>query len=321
MNATPVTLQISLAPPDHRHAEHLLRHQVAVWRTQVAEILLVVDTHRSAGRFAEGWDEGTERIIRLARSIPGARVLEVDYRPEAQAAVGGEFFGGLARVPAKDFRGGPFYSYFFALHSAACDWVLHADSDLMFGGGAGSWVQEAVADQLADPRVLLSAPHPGPPHVDGKLRGQKARPAPGRTAAHDFDSMSTRLFLLSRTRFREAVGSLRPRRPGIREQLKALIEGNPAKDLPEHLFTVAMRSRELVRREFLGAAPGMWHLHPPYRNAEFYARLPEIIARCEQGTVPEEQRGDHDINDSLVDWSDARAALRTNRWWHRILRR
>lgn len=320
MTPQPVTLQISLAPSDWAHARHLLRHQVAAWRAQVAEILLVVDMHRSRGRFSARWEEGRASIIPLARSVQGARVLEVDYGPAAQAAVGAEFFREAKGVPAKDFRGGPYYSYFFGLHAAEYDWVLHADSDMMFGGLSSTWLDEAISDQASDPRVLLSAPHPGPPPADGRLRSQTAKAVAGRPWTHDFETMSTRLFLLSRARFRETLGCLRPRRPALREQLKALVEGNPVQDLPEHLFTHAMRSRGLVRREFLGAGPGMWHLHPPYRNAEFYACLPELISRCERGDVPEEQRGDHDMNDSLVDWSDARAALRTNRWWSRLLR-
>jgi hypothetical protein len=318
MSATPVTLQINLAPSDWAHARHLLPHQVAVWGPQVAEILLVVDTHRSAGRFSARWEEGRERILPLARSIPGARVVEVDYGAAAQAAVGAEFFGGRARVPAKDFRGGPYYSYFYALHAATHDWVLHADSDMLFGGRSDAWLAEAVADQLADARVLVSAPHPGPPAADGRLRSQVARAVPGRPGTHDFDTMSTRLFLLSRARFRATVGALRPRRPGPRAVVKALVERNPAQDLPEHLFTAAMRARGLVRREFLGSAPGLWHLHPPYRNAEFYAKLPDLVARCGRADMPEGQRGDHDVNDALVDWSDARAALRANRWWRRL---
>lgn len=317
----PVTLQISLAPSDYAHARELLAHQTRVWRDQVAEILLTIDTHRSSGRFSARWEEGRDKILPLARSVPGARVVEIDYGPEAQARVAGEFFGGRAPVPAKDFRGGPYYSYFFALNAATHDHVFHADSDMLFGGLSPTWLAEALADQAANPQVVFSAPLPGPPTRDGRLRSQQAAPVPGRENAHDFDTMSTRLFLVSRSRLRASIGPLHARRPALRETIKAFVERNPAQDLPEHLFTDAMRPRGLVRREFLGSAPGMWHLHPPYRCADFYRKLPDLVARCENGDVPEPQRGDHDVNASLVDWSEALAALRQNRWWRRMLRR
>lgn len=111
MNRPPITLQISLAPSDYLHACVLLPHQVRTWRGQVAEILLTIDFHRSAGRFSERWTEGGNQILPLAQSIPDARVLTVDYDPTSKARVSTEFFGGRP-VPAKDFRGGPYYAYF-----------------------------------------------------------------------------------------------------------------------------------------------------------------------------------------------------------------
>lgn len=320
MNSTPVTLQISLSPADYRHARELLAHQVRQWREQVAEILLTIDFHRSAGRFSAGWEEGRSRIAALAGSIPGARVAVVDYGPDARRRVAGEFFGGRA-IPAKDFRGGPFYAYFFGLASAAHDHVLHTDSDMFFGGGSPTWLAEAVDQMQSHPEVLLAAPLPGPPAPDGALLSQAAEPEPDADRVFRFATMSTRLFLLSRSRFRVSIGALRARRPGLRETVKALLEGNPPADLPEHLFSRAMRAAGLVRREFLGRAPGMWSLHPPYRCEDFYARLPELIRRVEGGEIPAAQRGDHDVNASLVDWSEAEAALRRDRWWRRRRRR
>jgi hypothetical protein len=320
MSRPPATLQINLAPSDYRHAREILPHQVRAWAGQVDEVLLTVDFHKSAGRFSARWAEGEKLILPLAQSIPGARVVPVDYGREARARVSAGFFGGRP-VPEKDFRGGPYYGYFFGLQEARHDLVLHADSDLLFGGRSGTWMEEAAREMELHPEVLLSAPLPGPPAADGKLHSQTASAEPGAAYAFRFDSMSTRLFLLSRQRFRDAVGALRPRRPpALRDNLKALVEGNPAADLPEHLFTRAMRSRGLVRREFLGSAPGMWSLHPPYRCADFYNRLPELVRRVEAGDMPEGQRGDHDINASLVDWTEALEGLRTHRWWKRLLR-
>src|SRR4051812_22990821 len=78
MKRVPVTLQISLAPSDHRLAGELLPHQIRTWRSQVEEVLLTVDLHRSRGRFADDWEAGRDRIMALIHSIPEARVLTVD---------------------------------------------------------------------------------------------------------------------------------------------------------------------------------------------------------------------------------------------------
>ena len=287
----------------------------------MSEILLTVDLHRSSGRFAAGWEHGRDNIMALANTIAGARVVAVDYGEEARARVSAEFFGG-ASVPEKDFRGGPYYAYFFGMNAASNDLVLHTDSDILLGGGSQTWMGEASALLASRPDVLFSAPLPGPPASDGRLRHIASSPEPGERRIHRIDSMSTRIFFMDRARFRSAVGALVPRQPpALRSRIKALVEGNPSADLPEHLFTRAMRERSLQRCDMLGTAPGMWSLHPPYRCEDFYEKLPSLISRVESGDVPDAQRGDHDINSSLVDWSEAVAALARNRWWRRLISR
>lgn len=316
-----VTLQINLAPGDWRHASLLLPHQMRAWQGQVTEVLLIIDLHRSSGRFAAGWEEGRDRILTLAQSVKGARVETVDYSDKARARVSSEFFGN-APVPEKDFRGGPYYAYFFGLNAASHPFVFHVDSDIFFGGGSQTWIAEATAYYSSHPDVLVSAPLPGPPSADGRLRQLHGLAETDSLHSHRFEEMSTRLFLLDRGRFRSAIGALAPTPPpSLRSRIKALVEGNPSADLPEHLFTQRMRKRRLVRRDFLGVAPGMWSLHPPYRCTDFYEKIPELIARIEAGDVPDAQRGDHDINGSLVDWSEATNRLAKNRWWRRLLSR
>jgi len=313
----PVTLQISLAPSDHRLAREILPHQVRTWRGQVAEILLTIDLHRSSGRFAEDWEEGRENILALARSIDGARVVEVDYATTAATGVAREFFGGR-NVPAKDHRGGPYYAYFFGLHAASHPHVLHCDADMMFGGGSATWLSEACALLEREPDVLVTAPLPGPPAADGNLTELRGTRLAGPGLAYAFPDMSSRAFLLDRGRFRTRIGALRPALAPLRGCLLALLEGNAPHELPERLLTAIMASHGLRRVDFLGEAPGMWTLHPPYRCTDFYRKLPDLIRRVEAGDLPEDQRGFHDVGESLVDWSEARARLSQRRWWRRL---
>ncbi len=318
---SPVTLQINLAPSDYRHAELILPHQLAVWRNQVDEILLVVDVRRGKGRFAAGWEQGKDRLTRLLAAQSGTRLVEVDYSEAGRKRVADTFFGGR-RVPEKDFRGGPYYAYFYALTEAGHDRVLHTDSDLFFGGGSQSWIAEAGALFSSRPDVVFASPLPGPPAADGKLHSQHSEPEPGWENAFRFSGMSTRIFYYWRSRFQERIGALHPHRPRVlREQIHALMDGHPCAELPERLITAEMERRHLLRIDFLGSGPGMWTLHPPYRGKDFYDRLPELIRQVENNDVPEAQRGCHDVNDSMVDWSEGRDALRSNRWWRRLARR
>jgi hypothetical protein len=112
--------------------------------------------------------------------------------------------------------------------------------------------------------------------------------------------------LLDRRRFADRIGSLTVQPAPTAGKVRAWLHGNPPFELPERLFTRALRERGLVRVNFLGREPGMWSLHPPYRNEAFYRLLPELVRRVEAGDVPEQQRGDYDVNASLVDWTSAR---------------
>jgi hypothetical protein len=319
-----VTLQISLAPTDFPHARHILPHQLRQWAAQVDEILLVVDLHRSQGsRFAQAWTERRPLLEQLIADCCAqynhARTVDVDYAPAAATRVATAFFGGHP-VPTKDLRGGPFYSYFFALAAARHDLVLHADSDILFGGGSPHWIAEAQALLAADANVLVCSPLPGPPTADGRLVSQRAERYPAPFPAYRFAHVSTRIFALDRARFAARIGALRASRPNLRGRLRSALQGMPAYDLPENILSRAMQTRGLSRVDFLGSAPGMWSLHPPHRSALFYEQLPSVIARVEAGDVPDAQRGCYDINDSLVDWSSARAALAARPWWQRAAR-
>lgn len=316
-----VTLQINIAPSDLLFARHILPHQLRQFGNQVDEILLILDLHRSAGRFAEGWEERLPQIKSLIddclHEYPHANFKEVNYLPEAKINVSQMFFNGQD-IPPKDFRGGPFYSYFFGLYSAKHDYVFHLDSDLMFGGGSSTWIEEAVALLSEQTDILVCAPLPGPPTHDGTLKSQVAQLEPHYSTAFRFNFLSTRLFMIDREKFIAQVKYLPLQEASAWGTLKALVEGNPPYKLPEEILTEAMLEKSLLRVDFLGKSPGMWSLHPPYRSKVFYDNLPELIKKIESGDIPDAQLGDHDVNDSLIDWSSAKTTLKQNRWWKRL---
>ena len=309
MPPDPVTLQISLAPTDLPHAIHIVPHQLRQWGDQVDEILLTVDLHRSRGKFAEGWEErlpGLRELIEdCCAGYSHVRSIDVDYGSEARQAVASRFFGGKP-VPLKDYRGAPFYSYLFSIHSAENETVFHLDSDMLFGGGSKTWVHEAMDVLARRPDVLACNPLPGPPTADGTLRSQILEPDPMGPAAFRSPALSTRLFLMDLGR----IPVLNASRVTGRPAWHARIEGNPNFDTLENTVSESMAGRGLIRLDFLGADPGVWAVHPPWRSATFYQRLPDLVDEIEQGRVPERQRGCHEVEDCMVDWTDVRPTTR-----------
>ncbi|MDB5155033.1 MAG: hypothetical protein JWR54_3784 [Mucilaginibacter sp.] len=314
-----VSLQINLSPGDYLYAKHILKHQLKVLSAQVDEIILTVDTKPSKGRFSKDWHDHKERLNDFLtseiQSFLNVQIVWVDYSKSAKLKVAQYFFG-KSDMPDKDFRGGPFYSYFFGLFTAANDLVFHLDADMFLGGGSQTWVKEAVAFFENEKSCFIVSPLPGPPHPKDILIDQVIN---RKIAAYTFSlsGMSTRIFMIDRSRFKTQKLSLN--KPGFRDQLKAIIEGNPRADLPEHIIAAYIKRNKLERIDFLGSAQGLWSLHPPFRTKRFFDNLQTIITNIELGNLPENQNGFYDIIDEVCDWTEGWEELKNNRWWKRKL--
>src|ERR1700677_2566349 len=315
------TLETTRAPTDPPQAVDILPHQLRQWGAQVQEIMFTFDLHRTAhgGRFADGWEERRapmrELLDELCAAHPGARVAEVDYSPEKMREVAAAFTG-EASMPAKNTNGAPISPYFYGLHEASNDLILHLDSDVMFGGASQTWIAEASELLASNPDVLVCNPLPGPPRADGTLVRESAPRFEHASPAYSFKTVSSRLFFTDRRRLRERLFPLRLLGPvRLVSAVKARMHGNPPYRAPELSISAVMAKAGLYRVDFLGAAPGMWSLHPPYRSEEFYRELPNLIERIENGDVPDAQRGDYDLNDSMLDWSRARRRRMMRRLW------
>jgi hypothetical protein len=311
-------LEITVAPRDLRHLEYVLPHQLRCWAAQVQEIICTADLARTPGETVEYDVRALTRFVECCLSgYSHARLAVADYSPATTEAVGAMFFGGR-RVPAKTFRAGPFYAYFYGLYAAGNDFVLHLDSDMLFGGGSQTWVAEAVELLREDQDVLLCGPHPGPPRADGTIM-QRHHQYARRPTAFRFDDVTTRVFLIDRHRLRHRVGAVdvrghppvRRRVPPatwirglrtmpFRDRLRPLVLSTPPYELPERLLGEAMAAAGLYRVAFLGRHPGMWSLHPPDRSERFYASLPTLVERVERGAVTEDQRGHYDVRESML---------------------
>ena len=334
VSAPPVTLQISLVPADLEHAVHTLPHQLRQWGDQVSEIVFVVDRKRDD--LGSVLDVSLRVLLtELCATHPGARIEYVDHYGSGRTRVA-KHFTGRPRMPARDYRSGPIYGFLFGLEVAQNDFVLHADSDMLFGGGSHSWVQEGLALLAARPDALAVSPLPGPPTADGRIPddvarrhalahppdsagpGLQPRREPLDSLAYRFSGISWRAFLMDRHRVLKRLVPIPLRHARPRQFALALLDRNEPWATLEHSMSHAMLERGLYRIDFSGQPPGVWSLHPPYRSREFYRDLPALINRVETGDIPREQLGDYELGDSLVDWTAAREAKRRRRCWRRI---
>jgi hypothetical protein len=310
MNAT---LQVTLAPLDVRFARHTLRHLVRRWGPQVDEVLLVVDQRESPFRA-----RSEQADVALARAgldaaiaeleHPGLRVIAVDRSREARRRTAERF--GARRLPESDYRGRPYYPYLFSLAEARQPYVLHVDSDMMFGGGSPTWIAEAFDWFARDETLVACNPLPGPPRPDGMLRGQEGYPyTVVGDAAYRFDNLSTRVFLAEMRRFETRLSTLAGKRiPTLRSVVGSTLRRQVNWMTLEERVTLSMHQSGSGRLDFLGTGAGMWSVHPIDRSEAFYQHLGSLIALLEAGEVPtEEQRGHYDLDASMIALAAARS--------------
>ncbi|SDD71934.1 hypothetical protein [Pedobacter soli] len=306
----PVSLQINLSPSDFRIAKFILPHQLKALANQVDEIILTVESKPSRGRFATGWTENIANLKSLLTDIAETfevKVIHVDYAEPKKREIAQYFFNS-AYIPEKDFRGGPFYAYFYGLYHCKNDLVFHLDADMFLGGNSSKWIAEAASLFNQYSNLLCVAPLPGPPVENEQLKGQHIiKKIDGVPFMYELAGFSTRIFMLKKSLINRY--KIKLTRPDLKDQLKAIIRGNPNADLPEHQLSDLMSKHQLTRIDFLGSGTGMWSLHPPYRNQNFYEGLPDLINRIEQNNLPESQNGFYDIVDEVIDWSDVKEKL------------
>jgi hypothetical protein len=125
--------------------------------------------------------------------------------------------------------------------------------------------------------------------------------------AYRLGHSTSRIWLTQRSRFIAELCPVHLLRSRLRKRAQARLVGNPPYENWEDMMSVEMQRTGRVRIDFLGREPGMWSLHPEWRSEAFFEALPWLIDRVEAGEMPEEQLGDYDVGDSLVDWSSVRA--------------
>lgn len=275
---------------DLAHASLIVPHQLSFWAAQFQEICLVWDLDPgpqiALPAYRQRWEQGlayqASFEAALGSQYPAIKFLEVQADLQTRRKLARQFFPGLELIPAKDFRGGPFLAYFYALAAVSSDWVLHIDSDMLFAGCAQGWLSQALESLQSEPRLLCVSPSGGPAYQPETRESQ---------------FFSSRSFFIDRRRLYQALTcSYRP--PEIPNGVE------PFAELPENLISLWMRSEQLWRLELPGQ--GLWSLHPPVPPlVEFLPALPVLLQKLAQQPqkVPESQYGKYNLQaDSLREW-------------------
>lgn len=311
MSKNDVTLQINTAPVDYPFLPAILNHQLKFFGKNCREILLTIETRQSKKTRwkSNEWDENLGKIYNLVKQLqveyPNLKANPIDYSDETRKKVSGYFLKNTSKlIPFKDFRGGPYYSYYYGIYSASSKYVFHMDCDMMYHGNGESWLQKAVEIAEEDPKALLIAPLIGPPVKEGKkmpiVHKKRYNPISDYSTAKNgyiYKDMSTRMFFVEKDRLKNFCPITYPNFDQI---VKSWIRKTPPYHTPERSISESMQKAGLYRVDFLGEKEGLWSIHPQIsRDPHFAKMIDHIIEKIEEGFFTEEQRGWHDFSNSF----------------------
>ena len=303
----PITLQINTAPVDFPYFPKILRHQLRHFGSSVNEILITIETRQSKkSRWkSDEWDTNLEKIFQLCeelkRDFPYLKANPIDYSDSTRKEISQYFMRKNKQlIPFKDFRGGPYYSYYFGLFSANEKYVLHMDSDMMFHGNGAKWLDQAMELNERDPKALLISPIIGPPVLpDQKMPLQHPKrynPIFDYEFAgngYAYKDMSTRVFMVEKERLKNFCPVTYPHFDQI---AKSWLRKTPPYHTPERSISEAMQRAGLYRVDFQGKDEGLYSIHPQIaKDPDFPIMLDFIIGKIEEGFFLEEMRGLQDF--------------------------
>lgn len=310
-----ITLQINLAPVDYPMVKHTLPSQLQVFANSCQEVLLTFDVKRVEGSrlSVEDWnknlaliEEFVEQEIKPNFPDVNIKLDKMVYDDKLRIEIGEYFMGKSKAVPLKDFRGGPYYSYYFGLYHAKNDLILHLDADMMLVGSAEDWFDEAIDAMAQDKSLFACAPLLGPPADTDEISDiqlshpKRYNPIKKYNKPYSFlyNDFSTRIFFFDR---RKLKGLSRIEFPNLDHLIKALFRGNPPYRFPEGTISSLLKRKNWWVLSFKGTTgQGLWALHPAL-TPEFKQKLPYIMEAIQEGNYPDSQKGHPDVQQAFMD--------------------
>jgi hypothetical protein len=301
----PISYQINLSPSDYPLCQKLLETQIKYFYASIDEIVLTLETKKSIGnRFGNGFESNKDKLnlflLELAKKYPKIRIAPVDYSDRTKEIITKKFFNNANLMPDKDFRGGPFYCYFYGLNSCKNNYVLHMDCDMFLGGQPEVWLRRAFK-LISQKDIYFVNPLPGPPTPDFSIK-QPYKKRINRYLYY-FNHVTTRFFLTDI----EKITSKRLELSHV-HPLK-LITGLKQKnywEIPEKIFSNFLKKEKGWRANYWGEDDqfGCYSLHPIRKPESFIEFIPSVLEKISLNDLPVSQMGCYDIQRELFDFGE-----------------
>lgn len=304
-----VTLQINLSPGDIDYALLTVPILVAANRSEVREVLAVVDCCRPqrtrivnpdkrfpVSSHSKKVDLIKEIAFELQRAGHVDRIALLKPGDKIINDLSCKYLAGTTKN-THDYGGCGLMSYLAGIELAKSHFVLHYDADmLLFQEADYSWIQEAKWRMGSHRNIIAASPRIAPPFTASGGSSDapsvhEGRPLEPIDGGWLNDWFSTRCFLLDRNKLRAYLPIVR-NSLWIEVLLRKLIHrGYP---LSPEIMLFKGPGKMGARRLNL-SSPKAWLLHPTTKPATYIELLPEILNAISLGIHPKDQKGKSEI--------------------------
>jgi hypothetical protein len=278
-------MTVLAGPDDAESIRTIVRHLRKTARLAFAEVVLVIDTLAPHTASAVSSLEAVADVMLAAAEI--TKVV-----PLASCEPCAAHFGEVPRR-LRDHRGIPLTGWVAGLEATQCDYVFHADCDiLIYSEPEFCWIDCAISRIESDPTVMFVAPHPGPPSGTGAVYSDDWTPVVDAAGDYRFKVFSSRRFVVKRSRLARIL-PVKLQHVSVKRKL-AMNLGGRSSILPWETLVDSALKVSPYWSVWLSDVRA-WSLHCPEHGARWRNRLQELIARIERGEFPAEQAGRYEL--------------------------
>lgn len=267
-----VSLVVNLCVTDLPFVDRTVRHMVRSLDYPFVERRMVLDLSLPRGRFSDLQRGSGQQLVEVAEQLQRDGFVDVinhvDWQAQKQKAVLSKYFGDHDTTE-RCTSGTAVYQYLYGLEQCQGEYVLHADSDMLFHGDPRScWIREGIQLMRRDPEVVtVIVGHP----LVAQNRIERLLDRPFRWPSRWIrdQSFSTRCFLWNQAHIEERVLPLIPAKDG--ERL-------------EESFANTFRIKGFYRCTREGTR--CWAVHPLPHGDGYLDHLDQLIWGTEHGVYP-----------------------------------
>jgi hypothetical protein len=253
---------------------HTIPSWLRVFGNRLVEIAIIVDDAPLTGRIADLHHglQDKEKIYSVLQGLTD-RYSRVNYKKISDLPIEDiqrKWFGSAA--PNRCHVGSPILPFVAGIESVSEDLVLHCDSDMLFY--EAGWVDLGF-------KMLNS--------------GEIDIYEPPRIVIEDYVNISSRAFMISRSRFSTRL-PLKHLYVDTARRIYRTLQRRPTFVSLETMLERAIANQEIVWKR--GTSPGNvgWTVHAPKRSFAQEAWFANALKSIEQGSVPDVQRETWNLN-------------------------